>query len=179
MLETYLMEVIEKIENRQKENSAIGLNIFKIKKFDDSQFKLYLGDAALDTGIKKEDQQVYTTISEANGFDLVKKTYKNEFGDDIDWYFVFGGNNHEYNKFEILIFEITKSIDKIIINIDNDITTVYNVTEKYYSLITKYSMNEIIKIINENKLSIMINDETVKKNIIDVMKYQGIQPKFE
>ena len=179
MLETYLMEVIEKIENRQKENSFIGLNIFKIKKFDDSQFKLYLGDAVLKTDIKKEDHDVYTTISEANGFDLVKKTYKNEIGNDVDWYFVFGGNNSEYNKFEILIFEVTKPIDKIVINIDGEIITVINMIEKYYSLITKYSINDINKIIDENKLSITINEEKVNKNVIDVMKYQGIQPKFQ
>ena len=181
MLETFLMEVIEKIENRKKQNSfsLAGLDSYKIKKYDDTQFKLYLGDSVQKTNIIKEDHDVYTTISEANGFDLVKKTYKDEVGNDIDWYFVFGGNNIEFNKFEILIFEITKSIDEIVINIDGNITKVNDYKHQYYSLITGYNMNEIIDIINSNRLSIIINGEEVKQEVIDVMKYQGIQPKFE
>ena len=39
-------------------------------------------------------------------------------------------------------------------------------------------MNEIIEIIDNNKLSITINGEKVSQKVIDVMKYQGIQPKF-
>lgn len=181
MLETYLMEVIEKIENTQKQNSflPVGLDSYTIKKFDDSQFKLHLGDAVENQNIKKEDCDVYTTVSEANGFDLVKKTYKDEFGNDKDLCFVFGGRNSQFDKFEIIIFEITKQIDEIIININDDITKVNNFTDKYYSLITKYSMSEINKIIDDNKLSITINGEKSNKNVIDVMKHQGIQPKFE
>ena len=180
MLETYLMEVIDKFE--KIENSfSVGLDSYKIKKFDDTQFNLYLGDAVLPDSIKfkKEEHDVYTTISEANGFDLVKKTYKDNNGNDIDWYFMFGGNNSEYNKFEILIFEITKSINELVININGDIIRTNNITDKYYSLITRYSIAEIINIIDNDKLSIFINGEKVNSNIINVMKYQGIQPKFE
>ena len=65
------------------------------------------------------------------------------------------------------------------INIDGNITKVNNYTHQYYSLITGYNMNEIIDIINNNRLSIIINGEEVKQEVIDVMKYQGIQPKFE
>lgn len=178
MLETYLMEVIDKLENKAKEFSFIGLDsVYKIKKFDDSQFKLYLGDAVTShIGTKKEDYDVYTTVSEANGFDLIKKTYI-ENGQIKDWYFVFGGKN-ENNKFEIIILEITKPIDEIIININGDITKANDITSKYYSLITKYTQNEIIKIIDENKLSITINGEKINNKVIEVMKIQGIQPKF-
>ena len=180
MLETYLMEVIEKIENQQEKLLPIGLDkTYKIKKFDDTQFKLYLGDAALRTDIRKEDHDVYTTISEANGFDLVKKTYKDEFENDVHWCWVFGGQNSEFGKFEIFICEITKQIEELIINIDGDITKVNNITDKYYSLITKYTMSDINRIIDDNKLIITINGEQVNQNVINVMKYQGIQPKFE
>jgi hypothetical protein len=136
MLETYIMEILDKIENKQINNSflPIGFDSFKIKKFDDSQFKLYLGDAVQKTNIKKEDHDVYTTISEANGFDLIRKTYKDEFGNDIHWCWIFGGYSSEFNKFEILICEITKQIDEIIIDIDGDITKINNITDKFYSL---------------------------------------------
>jgi hypothetical protein len=181
MLETYLMEVIDKFEKISKFNSLpIGIEGYKIKKFDDSQFKLYLGDAVLKSiNVKKEDCDVYTTISEANGFDLIKKQYKNEQDVDVDWYFIFGGNNIEFNKFEIFIFEISKTIDKIVININGNVIEANNITNKYYSLVTNYSIKEIESIIDNKKLSIFINDEKVDENIINVMKYQGIQPKFE
>lgn len=176
MLETYLMEVIEKIENNQKTNLPIGLDTYKIKKFDDSQFKLHLGDSIENSKYTKLECDVYTTISEANGFDLLKKTYTDS--DEIkDWYFVFGGHNSYCNKFEILIFEITKQIDEIIININGDIIIVNDVTDKYYSLITKYDMSDINNIIDEHKLTIIINGEKVNNNVIEVMKSQGIQPK--
>lgn len=177
MMETYIMEVLDKIENRQKELQGFGLEgIYKIKKLYDTEFKLYLGDAVLDP-LKKEECDVYTTISEANGFDLIKKTYLDEFKNEKDWCFIFGGHNTQFNKFEILIFEITKQIDEIIICINDDITKVSNVTDNYYSLITKYSIDEIVKIIDDGKLLISINGEKVDKNVINVMKHQGIQLK--
>jgi len=179
MLETYLMEVIDKFEEMYMTEYSVGLNMHKIKKFDDTQFKLYLGDAAKKSSIKREDHDVYTTMAESNGFDLVKKKYKNENGVDVDWYFVFGGHSSEFNKFEILIFEITKPIDEIIIDINGDITKKNNITDKYYSLVTKYNINEIQKIIDDEKLSITINGEKVNQNIINAIRYQGIQPKFE
>lgn len=175
MLETFLMEVIDKFEKHNKEiqNLPVGLNFsYKIKKFDDSQFKLYLGDA-VETPLRKEECDVYTTISEANGFDLIKKTENN-----IDLYYVFGGNNSEYNKFEFFIFDIIRPIN-IIININGDITKVNNITDKYYSLITKYTINEITEFIDNDKLSIIIDGEEVKKEVINVMKFQGIHPKFQ
>lgn len=179
MLETYLMEVLEKIENRQISLLPIGLQPYKIKRFNDTEFKLDVGDADIPSGIKKEDCDVYMTMAESNGFDLIKKTYKDEFGNDIDWYFVFGGNYTDSNKFGIFIFEITKPIDEIIINIDGKISKINNIVDKYYSFMTNYTIYEIIKIIDNNKLSITINGEKVKQNVIDAMKYQGIQPKFK
>jgi len=164
MLETFIMEVIGKLESNHN---------LKIKKFDDSQFKLYLGDAAKKTNIRKEDHDVYTTISEANGFDLVKKTKNGK-----DLYFVFGGENSEYGKFEILIFEITEPIKEIRIDIDGVITKENNITDKYYSLITNYSMLEIRDIINRDKLSITIDGEKVNNSVIEPMTRQGIKPKF-
>lgn len=181
MLETYIMEVIDIIEaHNEKVYLPIGIDTYKIKKFDDSQFKLYLGDAVNEklNNRPREEYDVYTTISEANGFDLIKKTYKDSNNIDKDWYFLFGGNN-ENNKFEIIIFEITKPIDELIININGDITKINNITDKYYSLVTKYSMIEIIKIIDDNKLNIFINGEKSEKQVIEAMKYQGIQQKFE
>ena len=83
------------------------------------------------------------------------------------------------NKFGIFIFEITKPIDEIIINIDGKISKINNIVDKYYSFMTNYTIYEIIKIIDNNKLSITINGEKVKQNVIDAMKYQGIQPKFK
>jgi len=181
MLETYIMEVIKKIEERgNQKNISIGLNSYKIKKFDDSQFKLHLGDAVTKNSIeKKEDNDVYTTISEANGFDLIKKKYKDEFGNEHDWFFIFGGSNHEHNRFEILFFEITKPINKIVISIKDETITAFNITEKYHSILTNFTINEITRIIDNKQLSISINDEPVQDNIINVMKFQNIQPKFD
>ena len=177
MLETYLMEVIDNIENKSKDiekevlknKFAFGLDIFKIKKIDDSQFKLDLGDAInIENTIKKEECDVYTTISEANGFDLI----------NIGYCYVFGGHNKEHDKFEILIFEISKPINNITININGQFTIVDRITDKYYSLITEYNMNQINEIIDNNKLSIIIDDKIIDDKIINAMKYQGIQPKF-
>lgn len=170
MLETYLMEVLDKIENRYKNEKFFGLDLFKIKKFDDSQFKLYLGDSVINKviEIKREDHDIYTTISEANGFDLV----------NIGYCYVFGGHNKELDRFEIFIFEISKPIYKLIININDKILNVLDINNNFYSYVTDYSMNEIHKIIDENKLSIEINGEHVDKKIIEAMKIQSIQIKY-
>jgi len=166
MLETYIMEVLAKFEEKKKEFSYISFDDYKIKKLYNTEFKLYLGDAVVNP-LKKEECDVYTTISEANGFDLIK----------LDSCFVFGGRNAQFDKFEILLFEITKQIDEIIICINNDITKVNDIKDEYYSLITKYSMTEINNFIDEDKLSISINGVMVDKKIIEVMKTQGIQVK--
>lgn len=174
MLETFLMEVLDKLENKFKNEKFFGLDLYKIKKFYDSEFKLYLGDAVLGTNIKREEHDVYTTVSEANVFHLVKKTV-----DSQDLYYVFGAINKDYDKFEFLIFEITKPINNLIINIDGDITNVNNITDKYYSLLTKYSKDEIFRIIDEDKFSVIIDNEEVGKDIINAIKYQEIQKKLE
>ena len=79
---------------------------------------------------------------------------------------------------EILFFEITKQIEEIILNIDGVIKKINNINNKYYSLITEYSTEHIIKLIDNNKFSIYINGEKVNDNIMNAMRYHGIQPKF-
>jgi hypothetical protein len=170
MLETYLMEVLYKIENKYKHEKYYGVDNFKIKKLGTSEIKIHLGDSIqYSTDTKKEDFDVYTTVSEANGFDLI----------NIGYCFVFGGINEEHNKFEIFIFEINKPIDNIVININGNITNAYNIKNKEYSLLTDYSMNDIIKLIDEDKVSIIINNKVIDREIIVAMKYQGIKMKYE
>lgn len=179
MLETYIMEVIDKIESINKNyNYNIGLNAIKIKKLDDSQFKLHLGDNDV-TGLKKEDCDVYTTYSESNRFDMIKKTYRDENNIEMDWYYVFGGHNQDNNKFEILIFYITKKINEIIINIADEIIIARDITDRYYSYISNYTMNDIHNIIDNDKLSILIDGYKIEKNIIEYMKNQSIKYKYE
>lgn len=88
MLETYLMEVIDKIENKYDKYKKLSVGIevnYKIKKFNDSQLKLYFGDA-VENNLNKEDCDVYTTYSEANGFDLIKKSIIDEFDNSIKYF---------------------------------------------------------------------------------------------
>lgn len=179
MLEPYIMEVLEKIENRNKNiSNFIGLDGFKIKKYDDSQFKLYLGDAVPNPP-KKEDCDVYSTVSEANGFDLIRKNYIDENGNEKEWYYLFGAKNEENNKFEIYLFEISKPIDKITINIDDKIINYIDIKEKHFLIPTDYTLEEIIKLIDNDKLNIVVNDENVNKKVINAMKNHSIKNKYE
>jgi len=156
MLETYIMELIKKYESQ-----------FKIKKNCDSNIPIKLEDV-------NDNYDIYTTIEFIDDFDYLKKTK-----DDKDLYWVFGGNNTEFDKFEILIFEILKPLNEIIIDIDGEIIKVNNITEKYYSHITNYTISDIIKIIDDNKLNIKIDGDIVNQNIIKRFKSYTISPKFE
>lgn len=154
MLETYIMELINKYETK-----------FKFKR-NYSNIKL--------TKFHEGDFEIYTTIENFDDFDYLKKIKNN-----LDLYYVFGGLNTEFNVFEILIFEITKPIGEIVIDINGDITKVNNITEKYYSLVTKYTMQEIVNIIDNNKLNITIDGDIVNQEILEKMKIQTIAPRYK
>jgi len=152
MLETYIMELVN--------NST-----FKIKK---SYSSLQVSK------FHEGDFDIYTTIENFDDFDFLKKVENN-----LDLYYVFGGRNTEFEVFEIIIFEITKPLKEIIIDINGDVVKVNNITEKYYSLITEYTMQEIINIIDNSKLNIIIDGDVVSKDIIEKMKFQIIAPRYE
>jgi len=155
MLETYIMEFIEKYNSK-----------FKIKKNYSKQ--------TISKNYNKDDVDIYTTMENFDDFDLLKKV---KDGEDLYW--VFGGNNTEFQKFEILIFEILKPLNEIIININGEIIKKNNITEKYYSHITNYTMNEINNIIDKNKLFIKIDGDVISQDILKKMKTYTISPKFE
>lgn len=152
MLETYIMEIVENFSST-----------FKIKK-----------NYSNITTSQTDNFDIYTTIENFNDFNFLKKTENN-----IDLYYIFGGLNTEFQTFEIIIFEITKPIEEIVIDINGDTTKVNNITEKYYSLITKYTMKEIIEIIDNNKLNIIIDGDIVSQDIIEKMKIQTISPRYK
>ena len=151
MLETYMLEVIEKNDN------------FKIKKTRSNI-------AIQNNPNNKEDYEIYATIEYIDHFDLLK--HKN-----LCW--VFGGHNKEYDKFEILFFEILNPINEIIININGENIIEKNITEKYYSYVSTYSMEEINKIIDNKKLSVTINGELIDNYKYQSIKKQSISPKFK
>lgn len=151
MLETYIMELVNNSTLKIKKNYSS----LQLSKFHDGDF------------------DIYTTIENFDDFDFLKKTENN-----IDLYYVFGGLNTEFHTFEIIIFEITNPIEEIVIDINGDITKVNNITEKYYSLITKYTMKEIIEIIDNNKLNIIIDGDIVSQDKIEKMKIQTISPRY-
>jgi len=156
MLETYIMELIVEYESK-----------FKIKKSCDSNIPSAKFDVV-------NDYDIFTTIEFIDDFDSLKKV---ENGEDLYW--VFGGTNIEFEKFEILIFEILKPLNEIVIDIDGEIIKANNITEKYYSFITNYTMDEINNIMDKNKLSIKIDGDIVSQDIINRMKTYAISPKFE
>lgn len=87
---------------------------------------------------------------------------------------VFGGVNQKLNMFEIVFYDIINPINEIVINIDGNIFKANHINS-YYSFKSPFSMNYIYKLIDENKLSITIDDEIVNNDIIQSIKNQSIK----
>jgi len=112
------------------------------------------------------------------GFEPLKITYHNLAGEEGTCT-VFCGMNKDVNKFEIFIFDISMKIDNFTVNINRELTNISNITDTFYSIMTKYSGNEINKFVDDNRILMYINDENIDKDIIKAIKIQTIQSKTD
>lgn len=120
---------------------------------------------ALENKIKIKNVEEQNFINDMN---CGSKEQNNQFDtferyneDGTDWYAIFVGKNLELGFVEILIYEITRRIDKLEIILDREHHIINNIDNRYCLICTSIKNEELNDVILNNQIEIKVNDKDV------------------